>query len=364
MSQRLFRFADLMDHKYDIFVDAAAKLRPPAKQRHGRQPKDLGEAPAPIAKAKEIIDREINTAKVDLINLVNNYMAIDNTPITNPFSAISIMTHVTDPNPIFHELYTYGNPVAKAVYIILKELFPNRDGTLNSMSFMKISNRINKIAGMLGNKDNIYSMEKTIKSRYERESDSKEYIRLLSIFVANVIPMLKSISKTFSKYSDGTEAPEMEFSEIEKPLPLKAELVRWFQGNYGVSKETFDFIGVHSLDDIDIAINDNNIKPMFMYVYNQTKQGVLLPKGGAALNNAIKAVKLKRQQETATNEQALNRPMRPPPSPILQEFQAEQDKPDPFTVIRNSPSDEELLRLYREQQAREETGTGGGDTQI
>ena len=72
MSNRLFRYADLMDEKYKIFVNAI-KIRPERKQPHGRAPKiDPNETLPPLRKrTEEEIKKGLRDAKSAFIHIYN-----------------------------------------------------------------------------------------------------------------------------------------------------------------------------------------------------------------------------------------------------------------------------------------------------
>jgi len=371
MSQRLFRLADLIDQKYEIF-SLGVKLRPKSKAQISREKAQLER----LKEQKELDNPEakkdaLKKAKSDFINFVNIYLNTSDIVIENKYSPLS-QGGRTGKNTIIRELYTFGSPEAKGIVKLLQELFPGDkpSGDLDDISLTVLSNRVNSLAKILTDDDTKKKWVALIRSRWHEDFMSEPKINMLNGLIQASKDLLPNIVSVLSLFSRGQEPTEPTPHEHIPTSPLLREKTNWRLGMHGVDEDTMEWIGITSEEDFEIANHVPEIIPVFEYVMKQTRQGDIhnrkFPKGGSYLKQLIQEYKENQKSKTETNVGALERPLAPP-SPILQDFLEEQK---PYTgpgnvgpVMRNMFSPEELKEIYENQKQREarERGEGSGE---
>ena len=377
MSQRLFRFSDLMSEKYEI-LSLGVKHRPKSQAQIRREKESLER----LKQQKELENLDakedaLKDAKSNFINFVNTYMNPSDILIENKYSPLSQGGRVGKQN-ILRELYTLGSPEAKAIFKILDELFPGSkpDGDLDFISLTKLSNRVNKIYDILNNEDTMKNMATLLRARLPQDFMTEgigNKISLIDGMIQAARDLLPNIIAVFSLFSQGKEPIDPKVHEHIESEPLWRSKTNFRLGMHGVSDETWEWMGINSDEDFQIANNVDSIRPIFNRVMMQTKHGPIIedpiqamlnggrkyPKDGPLLKQMIQEYKNKQR----SNIGVLERPMKPPPSPLLHDFLEEQKTTTGPSNIKRTFSPEELEEIYEAQKQREakERGEGSGE---
>lgn len=368
MSQRLFRFANLMDQKYEV-LSLGVKHRPKSQAQIRREKEQLDRLKSQKdLENPEVKEEALKSAKSDFINFVNIYLNTSDAVIDNPYSPLS-QGGRTGRNVIIRELYLLGSPEAKALVKLLNEILPGDrpTGDLDHLSLTVLSNRVNAIAKILTDDKTKEKMVALIRARWSEDFMSEPKIQMLNGLIQASKDLLPNIVAVFSLFSRGQNPVEPTPHEHIPSSPLWREKTNWRLGMHGVDADTMEWIGINSQEDFEIANNVPEIIPVFEYVMKQTRQGDIhnrkYPKGGSHLKRLIQEYKAKKKLETGTNVGALDRPLSPPPSPLLQDFLEEQNQTTGPSAIRRtfSPEEEREIDELRKQREARERGEGSGE---
>jgi hypothetical protein len=344
MSNRLFRYAEIVANKYKIIL---------AEDKPVPNPKD------------------IRAAKSDLVTTYNLYINPNMSPIQNPYSLITGGALGHNKYQSLAKLATFPTPDknAKTIMKIMMEMFDSakisidKKDPLGHMSLTKIVNRVNLVLQLLSD-ENIANMVALIKATYPSDKDHIQMINGLKMTVKSLKGNLLKISKALSSFASSELSENVK--EYERPVtPMtRTELAHFIRGMSGnpPPPEVFAHIGLMNTSDLDLALN-NKLGDLVEHVIRQIKTGHLYTKDGERLRKAIEALKLQ-QAENVPNIVELEQSGIPEgkANPASLFDPGTGPKADiPFTVSRRQTPEEELAdaKFMKEQLARERGGGVG-----
>jgi hypothetical protein len=306
MSNRLFRFADLMDDKYQI-MSFGVKHRPMSE----RQRRQLEDQRKRTLEVKELGDEGqesdlLRDAKSDFINFFNVYLSPSDIAYKNNYSVVGNVERVGK-NKVLRTLYLFGSVDARNIFKLLEDIFPGADtsGNLEDISLTVLSNRIKSIVDILVDKDKIKSMTTLLRYKFPQDTvtEATGLIADLNDLHRAAAEKLSHIAHTFSIFSKGKEVEMPERHENIPTSELNRVLTNWRLGMYGTTEDTFRFVGINDENDFTIA-SMPGIRQTLERVISQNRHGMMFPTDGPRLKKLIETYK--KEHDTTTNVSVLD----------------------------------------------------------